>query len=142
MVPKQIIMHHSLTKDSGTVSWDAIRHYHVEELGWDDVGYTYGLELIDKSYEILAGRMLNETGAHTRGHNRDSVGICLVGNFDLAPVPEAQWKLATRLVAGLLVVMNTGIEVVHGHRDYASYKSCPGKMFNMDEFRHDVEGLI
>lgn len=39
MRPEHIIIHHSLTKDSETVSWNAIRRFHVNENGWRAIGY-------------------------------------------------------------------------------------------------------
>jgi len=134
MRPNKLIIHHSLTADSGTVSWDAIRNYHVNELGWRDIGYHFGLENINGRNEILVGRMMDEAGAHTVGHNTDSLGICVVGNFDIQVVPEEQMSLLVRLSKSLLGVFSLSWEDVKRHSDYASYKSCPGKLFQWDEF--------
>ena len=135
MIPKYIILHHSLTKDSGTVSWGAIRDYHTRTLGWTDIGYHAGIELVGDNYEILLGRMLNVPGAHTKGMNHLSLGICFIGNFDISPVPREQWDKGVQLVKSLKEIFNIPINHVQGHRDYANYKSCPGKQFDMNQFR-------
>ena len=136
MRPSSIVIHHSLTKDGKTVSWDDIRRYH-KGLGWRDIGYHFGVELVDNEYEVMVGRMLNESGAHCKQEemNYKSIGICCVGNFDDYAPPQAQWELTLRLVRSLMEVFYINRENVFGHNQFASYKTCPGKSFNMDTFR-------
>ena len=138
MIPKRIILHHSLTQDSGTVSWDAIRKYHMEVLGWSAIGYHAGIELIGDHFEILIGRMMNEVGAHTAGHNKDSLGVCFVGNFDQSEPPPDQWNLGIRLVASLCDILHIRPDMIFGHTDFNPGKTCPGTKFNLHGFSRQV----
>lgn len=143
MKPKRIILHHSATKDSGTVSWNAIRRYHIENNVWTDIGYHFGIEYVADpgdpkgSYEIMVGRTIDKIGAHTSGENYDSIGICFVGDFDAATVPEAQWQAGLKLVRWLCAQFGIVKEQIHGHREYAP-KTCPGKRFNIEQFRREL----
>ena len=53
-----------------------VRKWHVEDRGWSDIGYHF---LIDRDGMVVKGRALERTGAHTKGHNKGSIGICLFG---------------------------------------------------------------
>ena len=143
--PRGIIIHHSLTKDTGTVSWLAIRRYHRLTKGWDDIGYHFGVEQVlgpgtgehgTLEAACLIGRPPSLYGAHTLGRN-DHLGLCVVGNFDLAQPPTAVWDAAVVLVAHLLWVFWLQPRDVTGHRDHAN-KSCPGTYFSMDLFKREV----
>lgn len=138
--PEYIMLHHSLTKDSGTVSWDAIRRYHKVNLGWRDIGYHFGIELIGDHYEILTGRMMNESGTHCREDrmNYKSLGICFIGNYDKVGVPIEMWNLGVRLVASLCAILGISSERIYPHSLLAD-KTCPGKLFDVDGFVQDVE---
>lgn len=138
MRPRHIILHHSLTKDGSTVSWVNIRNYHTKTLGWRDIGYHFGIERVGDGYEIFVGRTLDETGAHCRGMNQKSIGICFVGNFDEREVPPLQWHEGVRLVRSLMNTFNIPMHSIFGHKDFAGHKSCPGKSFSLADFRQEL----
>ena len=132
-----IMIHHSLTEDGRTVSWQAIRRYHIEEQKWMDIGYHFGIELVNDHYEVLVGRDLDHDGAHCVGMNTKAIGICLVGNFDAITVPTAQWNRAAAFVKSLMTELDIPIANVVPHRNYAP-KSCPGNLFDMAKFREAI----
>lgn len=133
MKPSFIIIHHSLTRDSGTVSWQAIRRYHVEILGWVAIGYQLGIEKVNGEYEILMGRMLDEAGAHTKGMNARSIGICVVGNFDEDELLREALAILLELCRSLMDIFGIPVENIKRHSDYAD-KSCPGRKFPWERF--------
>ena len=126
MTPNKIIIHHSLTKDSETVSWGAIRKYHVETEGWRDIGYHFGIELIGDHYETLLGRRPDMEGAHTIGQNSQSLGICVVGNFDIDPLTDGIKNALHNLLAWLIPLYRIDNHAIYGHCEFAP-KTCPGK---------------
>lgn len=138
--PTKIILHHSATKDSGTVSWNAIRRYHISQCKWEDIGYHFGIEFVEDkgdpkgSYEILVGRTLDKAGAHTTGQNHDSIGICFIGNFDDQLVPLFQWNAGLRLVRWLMRQFSISRANIYGHRYFAP-KTCPGIGFDVELFK-------
>lgn len=144
MIPKKIILHHSLTEDSGTVSWGAIRKYHLS-LDWSDIGYHAGIELVQSGrelyYEALMGRLWNSPGAHTQGQNHLSLGLCIIGNFDVREPPEGQLIAGAKIVALWMRLFSIDIGDIYRHADFAA-KTCPGKMFNMAAFKKIVEDQL
>ena len=89
--------------------------------GMQDVGYHY---IILQDGTIVIGRGVNEVGAHVKGSNYRSVGICLIGDKDFT---EAQFESARALMT-YLRKQYPGIKVV-GHyellRPGDPPKSCP-----------------
>ena len=141
-MPNKIIIHHSLTTDSGTVSWGAIRKWHTGLTGspikgdpnynpyienpMNDIGYGFGIELINDHYEILMGRRPDLTGAHTIGQNNQSIGICVVGHYDIDPVADGIKDCLRNLLAWLIMNYKIPSKEIYGHCEFA-YKTCPGK---------------
>ena len=139
MKPTKIVVHASATKDSGTVSWGAIRWYHTQVLGWRAVGYHCGLELVKSGeheyYEVLMGRMWDEIGAHEPAVNAESLGICFVGDFDNEEPPMGQLVAGAKMIAYWMRLFGISKDSVYPHRFFRPDKSCPGKRFDMDLLR-------
>ncbi len=142
MIPKYIILHHSLTVDSKTKSAEAIKRYHIETMGWKDIGYHHLIELVDKEYKIFKGREDNVAGAHTRGMNINSLGICCVGNYDKRFMDEDMFDLLADLVFCLCLKYMIPIDNIRRHNDYAPYKTCPGKYFPFDKLIKTIYNKI
>ena len=145
MVPwTHIMIHHSLTKDSGTVSWNDIRHFHIKTQGWNDIGYHAGIELIDEAtdsaeaaYEIFLGRPLTHYGAHCyqEGMNRKAIGFMFCGNFDVEkPSNEMLVKACKYFIRPMMEIFNIKDENIVGHNKYYKEKSCPGKLWDWQRF--------
>lgn len=138
-----IVIHHSLTKDGKTVDWDAIRKYHMTDPGhrWVDIGYHYGIENVNGEYKIMIGRPEWAVGAHCKENsmNHKSLGICVVGNYDLGLPPEEAMEQLVILCANLCYKYKIPVANIVPHSKYATYKTCPGKMFVMEELRRRVD---
>ena len=130
----EIIVHCSATKpewmaDRPTSDKVAeIRRWHVQERGWRDIGYHF---VIDRDGEIEDGRRVFQPGAHTYGHNANSIGICLIGGHgsDANDAPGEHFTAAQlnalRTHIDYLQCHYHGIKKITGHNEYAA-KACPG----------------
>lgn len=142
-----VMIHHSLTKDGATVSWGAIRRFHTDPLpqgqGWSDIGYHAGVEMVGDHLEAFLGRPETEPAAACKeAHmNKLALHVCLVGNFDLAPPSDELLQFTARYVIRPWLARYTiPAERIVGHRDYATYKSCPGTAFDLSRLRKIVVG--
>lgn len=69
-----LAIHHSASGRATTL--EQIRSWH-ELRGWSDVGYHF---VIEGDGTLRPGRNPNEIGAHAKGHNMHSLGVCVVGD--------------------------------------------------------------
>lgn len=124
----RVIVHCADTPASMDIGFEEIDAWHAER-GFKSpsgihCGYHY---ILTRSGDIEKGRPPEEAGAHARGYNRDSLGICLVGGRGKDGKPEFNFthKQMSTLYR-LLVALTTEypeVEVI-GHRD-VSDKACP-----------------
>jgi N-acetylmuramoyl-L-alanine amidase len=139
-----IILHCSATRDSGTVSWDAIRRFHTDIRGWSDIGYHFGVEEVNGVLAILRGRNMFTQGAHCRagGMNSHSIGVCVVGDYDLEPPDPYRVSVTLDLLTKLCFVLSIPAAHVLGHGELEVSKSCPGTTWNMNEVRAKIANRL
>lgn len=127
-VPQYLIIHHTggtqadPLADTSHHTFEIVDAYH-KSLGWEGFGYHY---FIDKSGTLTTGREENYHGAHTKGYNLKSIGICLAGNFDQTMPTEAQEKALAFLLADICGRYNIPRENIVPHRNFAN-KTCYGR---------------
>jgi len=137
---KQIVMHHSATRPlsvDGLADAEAFARYHIQDRGWPGIGYDYVVGANGTVYKTNRNDVVNY---HAGNANRISLGICLVGNFDLGGPPAPQWQSAVALVRELVTAYRIPVQRVIGHREVPAAKSCPGRQFDMIRFRREVIG--
>ncbi|WP_053142471.1 peptidoglycan recognition protein family protein [Streptomyces ambofaciens] len=151
---KAAFVHHSATGNNYTCSQApsvirSIYRYHVNSMGWRDVGYNFLVDKCGKIYEGRAGGVSKAVlGAHTMGFNSNSMGIAVLGTYSSKKPSSAAVKAIARLTAWKLGLYgmnprgktylksgggnlyrkgkNVRLNVISGHRDgFAT--SCPGK---------------
>lgn len=120
----KIIVHCTATPEGRDVTVEEITRWHRAR-GFRTIGYHY---LVRLDGTICPGRPENEIGAHCKGKNARSVGICYAGGLASdGKTPKdtrtaAQRASLRRLVAELRERYPGA--TVHGHREFAA-KACP-----------------
>lgn len=119
----KIIIHCSATPPNMDVDADIVNEWHLEN-GWSGIGYHF---FIKRDGRIEIGRPLEKSGAHTKGHNKSSVGICYAGGVDedMCFEDNRTSEQKSSLLVLLLLLKNIFPDsVIHGHRDFSD-KDCP-----------------
>ena len=119
----KIIVHCADTPEGRDDKAADIRRWHKAR-GFNDIGYHY---VVDLDGTIEPGRDVTIAGAHTTGHNADSIGVCYIGGADTDMKPKdtrtEEQKTALRLLLKYLVQKYPDAKI-YGHRDFAQ-KACP-----------------
>ncbi len=139
--PKWIVIHTAAHAHGGTVydtSATEIDNWHKQN-GWNGIGYHYVIRFDGR---VEKGREEYMTGAHARGLNSSSIGICFSGHGDIQMLTQHQLDTGLKLVQSLIKKYNIPIDNILGHREIGKIagvpdpnKTCPGNLVNMDSFR-------
>ena len=129
-----IIVHCAATRprwgEGQPVEWkrDQIDAWHRDR-GWNGIGYHY---VIDRDGATATGRPVEAVGAHVKGHNAGSIGICLIGGHGSAATDAFADNYTPEQDAALRALIDDlkgrfpSITKVAGHNDFTTAKACPG----------------
>ena len=121
---KEVIIHCSATRESQQVSVDTIRGWHLAK-GWNDIGYHF---YIDLDGTIHKGRDIDKMGAHCKGRNRNSIGICYCGGVEAdgkTPKDTRTQEQKESLLHVLKTIKAMYPEsMIYSHNEFAN-KACP-----------------
>ena len=126
-----IVIHCSATPPDMDIGAKRIRKWHLDN-GWSDIGYHY---VIRRNGAIENGRHPDAKGAHVKGYNSTSLGICLVGGVDKHQNAENNFTAyqfdALKELLKTVWRMYPAVQIV-GHRDLDNKKECPS--FDVEEW--------
>lgn len=135
---EKFIIHHTVTENDPrnvTAMIRSVYYYHAVTRGWGDIGYNF---LVDWRGRVFEGRYGGPSviAGHSLQYNRGSIGVALLGNFDIVEPPNAAIDAIIRLYNARASHIDPtraadfiDLEMlanVCGHRD-VSDTSCPGE---------------
>lgn len=160
-----VVIHHGASPNTYTDGQAVVRsyyNYHVNTLGWADIGYNY---IIDKYGNFYQGRhnpnlpTSDVRGAHAGAANSGSIGVNFPGNLDVSIATSAQleklyellawwydYKAIDPLGSSNMQTQAYGVQFMENlttHRDIGN-TSCPGNdMYaRMPSIRQEVQNYI
>ena len=156
--PKYIVIHTAAAIDRN-IDVKKIDAWHKAR-GWSEIGHHF--VIIDDQHDnlpdgtIQEGRSLSKIGAHTRGLNKMSIGIVMVGHGDKRELTDKQLESLLQLLQSLLrQYPEIKIDNVIGHSEldhlinkgvldesYLTRTTCPGRKVNMEEIRDKLRMRI
>ncbi|MFP4090059.1 MAG: N-acetylmuramoyl-L-alanine amidase [Cyclobacteriaceae bacterium] len=160
---RHVIVHHSAGSNTSTDHLNTVRNiylFHTQDRGWSDIGYNF---LVARDGTIFQGRSFGDEntdsgsirGAHFCGQNSNTMGICMLGNFNTALPTDTALTSLQRLTAWKLQQedldplesfthpANANLGVIAGHRNGCATE-CPGSNLyaRLDEVRLSVAAYL
>lgn|GEM_PF-1065738 len=131
LVPRKttdmIVIHHTALENMSVAD---IHELHLTK-GWAGIAYH---KVILPNGTVENGRPEKMVGAHALGANPRSIGIVLVGNFEIAPPAPIQMDALVNLTLELMKKYHIPLENVQPHRDVTQGTVCPGALFPWEGF--------
>ena len=121
-----IVIHCSATRADRPLTPLALDRMHRER-GFNGCGYHF---YVRRDGTIVSMRPLERVGAHARGYNATSIGVCYEGGLDSAGRPAdtrtPQQKSSLRTLVRVLLKEYPSVRCVCGHRDLSPDRDGDG----------------
>ena len=121
---KEIIIHCSATPEGKDYTVSDIDKWHKAR-GFRCIGYHY---VIYRDGSIHTGRTIDKIGAHCKGHNSYSIGICYIGGCASDGKTPKDTRTPAQKAALIKLLKDLKRKypkaTIHGHREFAN-KACP-----------------
>ena len=123
---KLLVIHCSATRCNVPFTVEQLRQCHLQR-GFKDIGYHF---YITRDGELHHCRPISEPGAHVRGFNRHSIGICYEGGLDENGCPADTRTQAQRFaLLDLLTILRHQYPEAqilgHYQLNASIHKACP-----------------
>lgn len=125
---KYLAIHHSGNLDVKTAQ--DLAKFHIENNNWGGIGYHFVIDDLGVVYYVAD---LSTARANVANMNEQVIGICLMGNFDMAEPAKAQLDSTSKLCQFLIgdyanLPAIDGWDKVLGHCEFPNQSTtCPGK---------------
>lgn len=125
--------HSNFTGSNHQQLQDGMRSYHMNNLGWSDIGQHVTLFPDGK---FMTGRDFHRTPASIKNYNTGAFAVEMLGNFDLHcdALEGPQMDSILRLVKWF---KDNGKKVIFHNEK--STKTCPGSSINKESFMKEVD---
>jgi len=131
---KYIVVHCAATREGQDIDIKRIDKMHKAR-GFRKVGYHFFIKL---DGIIQKGRYLSEPGAHVRGYNSKSIGICYCGGLDSNGKPkDTRTEDQKESLESLILAMRERFPsaIVCSHYDFSEDKNNNGKIDRWEKMK-------
>ena len=125
-----VIIHHSASTGQ---TINSLAQFHIDAKGWPAIAYHFAVGWDGKVYQL---NDVDRKTFHAQGWNTRAIGVCLIGNYQENPLPDAAFLSVGRLV--MYLSDKYRLPVVLFHRDTKA-TLCPGQ-YAVDALRVSIKG--
>lgn len=128
----------------GMTSMNALVRFY-QDLGWTSAPHLFiCVGASDPRHDgIFQLTPLNMKGTHAGFVcNSQSIGIEVVGNYDVEPWSEPMSQMVCGTIASFMKWKGLSPYSIQGHRNCGSLKSCPGKAINISDVCRTVHSMM